>query len=281
MSPAPESAVERRLPIEIYGSIVPMVTPACKRDGQIAVDTDSIVSLVDHLISGGSNGIFILGTTGEFPYLSLDQKKEVIAATTRAVDHKVPVLVGVSARTIDERCALAQYAEQYGADAIVIAPMYGDSDPLSQIAQLKESTTLPILLYNNPPIHGHRFILLSDIDKVRTDPQIWGIKDSSRDADYLNALAPRLHQGFRLFQGSTTFALFSLRNHASGIMLAMANVHPSEVARVYSERSEKAYQAMLVLKEGIESVVDIKRSLVAKGILSSPMLFSNKDDSPK
>lgn len=270
---APEQAAELRLPIEIYGSTVPMVTPAREIDGHITVDTDSIGMLVQHLISGGSHGIFVLGTTGEFPLLSLNQKLSVIAATTQAVDHRVPVLVGVSARTSDERCALAQYAQHYGADAIVLAPMYGDGDPLSQIAELKEITARPILLYNNPPIHGGRYLPLNVIDKVRADPQVWGIKDSSKDADYLNALAPRLHQGFRLFQGSTTFALFSLRNHASGIMLAMANVHPQAVARVYSERSEMSYQTMLKLKEGIESVADIKQSLVGMGILTSPVLF--------
>jgi 4-hydroxy-tetrahydrodipicolinate synthase len=100
------------------GIIPPLVTPLKSRD---EIDRLGLERLVNHVISGGVHGIFILGTTGEAPSLSYRLRRELISLVTKQVAGRIPVLVGVTDTSYIETVELARHAHESGADAVAIA----------------------------------------------------------------------------------------------------------------------------------------------------------------
>ncbi len=257
----------------LQGSIVPMVTPLCIGvDNGIVVDEPSIGKLVDYLIREGSTGIFIMGTAGEFRSLGLKNKTRTITATVHSVSKRVPVLVGVSTETPEETEILAQYAEAEGADALVLAPMYGQGKPEEKLDLVKRITKLPIVLYNNPDIHDQKNLPLSLYETALPDPQVVGIKDSSQDQRYFGELLERrtkARPNFSVLRGYTNEMLSSLEQGANGTVCVIANVHPELLARLSLHPNQQTMQEILAASETLTSTKLIKRELVAKGIISS------------
>src|SRR6056297_1794166 len=103
------------------GLIVPLVTPLADYD---QIDRPGTQRLLQHVISGGVEGIFILGTTGEAPSLSYRVRREFIELVCQEVDHRVPVLVGLTDTSFVETITLSQVAADAGADAAVLSTPY-------------------------------------------------------------------------------------------------------------------------------------------------------------
>ena len=98
-----------------------MVTPLCNRD---ELDVAGLEKLIEHILSGGVNGLFILGTTGEGPSLSYRLRRELIEHVCKQAGKRVPVLVGITDTAFIESVNLARHAADVGADALVVAPPY-------------------------------------------------------------------------------------------------------------------------------------------------------------
>src|SRR6185369_5334544 len=97
----------------LTGIIPPMVTPLRSRD---ELDVAGLEKLVEHILGGGVNGLFILGTTGEGPSLSYRLRRELIERVCKQVNHRVPVLVGITDTSFVESVNLARGAAESGAD---------------------------------------------------------------------------------------------------------------------------------------------------------------------
>lgn len=178
----------RSLPAPLRGIIPPLLTPLRSRD---ELDHDGLSRLIEHVITGGVTGVFILGTTGEGPALSYRLRHELVELTTELVAGRVPVLVGVTDTSYVETLELAQRADQAGAAAIVAAPPY--YFPLSQpivqryFRQLADDSPRPLFLYNMPAC-TKTAVELSTVEALLPHPNIAGIKDSSGDMDYFRHL---------------------------------------------------------------------------------------------
>lgn len=103
----------------LFGIVPPLVTPLLDNN---TLDIDGLERLIEHVVAGGVHGIFILGTTGEGPSLSFNLKKEMIKQSSRILNKRLPLLVGISDTSIVECVRLSQFAYQSGADALVSAP---------------------------------------------------------------------------------------------------------------------------------------------------------------
>ena len=111
-SRAPRYAASADLPSPLRGVIPPMVTPLHDRD---ALDIAGLERLVEHILDGGVQGLFILGTTGEGPSLSYRLRTELIERTCRQVAGRVPVLVGITDTAFVESVRMAHVAAEAGA----------------------------------------------------------------------------------------------------------------------------------------------------------------------
>jgi dihydrodipicolinate synthase/N-acetylneuraminate lyase len=161
-----------------------MVTPLRGRD---ELDRAGLERLIEHILSGGIDGLFILGTTGEGPSLSYVLRRELIGRTCRQVRGRVPVLVGITDTAFVESVNLARHAATAGADALVLAPPYyfaeGQPELQEYLDHLAAELPLPLFLYNAPNNTKVQYEP-GTVRRAMDHPKIVGLKDSSGNMDY-------------------------------------------------------------------------------------------------
>ena len=174
------------LPKPLCGIVVPMITPLKNHD---TLDAEGLERLIEHILSGGVHGLFILGTTGEGPSLSYRLRNEMIERTCKQVGGRVPVLVGITDTAFEESVNVACKAKEAGAQALVLAhPSYfpaAQPEILSYLEHLAPRLPLPMFLYNMP---SHTKLVF-DPKTVRAAANIDGIvglKDSSANMFYFH-----------------------------------------------------------------------------------------------
>jgi len=218
------------------GIIPAMVTPLTK-EGK--VNEKGLRRFVDYLIEGGSHGLFVVGTTGEFYGLSPEEKKELFEITVDQTRGRVPVYAGTGGITTREVIQLTRYAEEAKVDAVsVLTPMFispSQKELIEHYTAIAESTRLPVLLYNNPPKTGVN-LTATTVAKLADVPNIAGIKDSSGDFT-LTGEYIRLTRGkdFHVLMGRDTLIHACLCYGGKGSIAACANVAPRLVADIYDK----------------------------------------------
>lgn len=165
--------------LKITGVIVPMLTPF--KDG--AVDDDGIAALADFLIARGVSGVFPLGTTGEGPLLTVEERKHTAEVAIRAVAGRIPVIIHTGVITTDETIELSRHAAEAGADAVAVVPPYfyklSDEAIYEHFAAVARALPdYPIYLYNNPGVTPN--VLTTDlvVRLANAFPNLIGLKDS-------------------------------------------------------------------------------------------------------
>lgn len=210
------------------GIIPPLATTLAGPD---SLDTPGFERLIEHVIGGDVNGIFVLGTTGETAGLSHRLRQEVIHASCRIVARRVPVLAGITDTSYVESVKLANIAADAGASALVVAPpyyfTYTQDDLLRYIEQLASDVRLPLFLYNIPQLTKVRF----EVETVRRAAQVAGIaglKDSSGDLNYFRQVieAVRSRPDFAVFMGPEEMLVDAVRMGACGGVTGGANLFP-------------------------------------------------------
>jgi dihydrodipicolinate synthase/N-acetylneuraminate lyase len=177
-----------RLPAPLTGIIPPLVTPLRGAD---ELDVLGFDRLIEHVLEGGVNGLFLLGTTGEGPALSQRLRAEVIDAGCRRVAGRVPVLVGITDPSFAETLRLARRAAAAGAQALVLAPPY--YFPIDQpelrgyVKRVANAVALPVFLYNLPSFTKVPFEP-ETVGQLLGIPNVVGLKDSGGDMGYLHAV---------------------------------------------------------------------------------------------
>ena len=183
----------------LSGIIPPLVTPL-NEDGSL--DCDSIDRLIEHVLTGGVHGLFVLGTTGEGPSLEYGLRKDLIRRTCRMVNDRVPVLVGITDSAFSRSVEIARFAADAGAAALVLAPppyfSTGQSEFLGYLERMTTHLQLPVFLYNMP---SHTKVMIESATVVRAASisGIVGLKDSSSDMIYF-------HEVRRLLRDNTDFS---------------------------------------------------------------------------
>lgn len=165
------------------GVITPIVTPL-KANGDI--NPDMIRPLVDWLIEKGVAGIYPLGSTGEGPLFTADERKTVAASTVEAVSGRVPVIVHTGAMTTSETLELTDHARSIGADAAsIITPWYYQHTETTLEAHcravLEAAAGFPVWLYNLPQLANNNLSAALVTRLARDYEHCVGLKDSSGD----------------------------------------------------------------------------------------------------
>lgn len=170
----------------LMGIVPPLITPLSGRD---QLDVAGLERLIERILDGGVNGLFILGTTGEGPSLSYRLRRELIERTCRQVNGRVPILVGVTDTAFVESVNVAKAAADSGADAVVVAPPYylpeGQPELQEYLEHLAAELPLPMFLYNMPALTKVSFEL-ETVRRALDNPRIIGLKDSSGNMIYFH-----------------------------------------------------------------------------------------------
>jgi len=161
---------------KLEGIIAPMAT-AIAHDEKI--DAKTTRTLVDFLIDGGIDGLFPLGTSGEFALFDREERKNVIETVVDQTNGRVPVLAGVSDPSLENVLAFAKDAEDAGADAIVATPPYyyttGEDGLFSHFETIARKSELPLVVYNIPE-WTHLFVPPSVVQRLAEKRLIVGMK---------------------------------------------------------------------------------------------------------
>lgn len=205
-------------PARLRGIVPPMITPLRDHD---ALDVAGLERLIEHILAGGVQGLFILGTSGEAPNLSHRLRRELIERVCRQVKQRVPVLAGITDTSIVEAQRMAKHAADCGVSAVVSAPPYyfaaSQDELVTFVKHLTAGLPLPLFLYNMPQMTKVQFTP-ETLRRVSHLEHIIGLKDSSGDLDYFTSLL-RLKQerpDWSLFVGPEHLLVETLRRGGDG-----------------------------------------------------------------
>lgn len=253
------------------GIFPPMITPL---NPDFSLDIAHTEILIEHLISGGVHGIFILGTTGEFAGLSSDVKSDLIRLTCRQVKGRVPVLVGVTDCSYVESLDLASIAQESGAKALVAAPPFymniGQEELIYYYQKLADSVELPLFLYDMPS-HTKINIKVETAVKLSAHPNIIGIKDSSGNSENFRALceAFKNQPEFKIFVGPEEILAETLEMGGHGGVTGGGNLFPKLYVSLYEAFQDKEYDTV---KELQEIILFLSKNLYQNGTYQSSYL---------
>jgi 4-hydroxy-tetrahydrodipicolinate synthase len=214
--------------MKLNGIIPPMVTPLRGRD---ELDVGGLERLIEHLLSAGVGGLFILGTTGEGPSLSYRLRRELIERVCKQVDRRVSILVGITDTAFAESVNVARCAADFGANAVVVAPPYympeGQPELQEWLDHLIPELPLPLFLYNMPPLTKVSYEL-ETVRHALNHPRIIGFKDSSGDLEYFKNVAALLKErpDWSLFIGPEEKLFDALQLGGHGGVSGGANLFP-------------------------------------------------------
>jgi 4-hydroxy-tetrahydrodipicolinate synthase len=210
----------------IRGSLVALVTPM-HEDGSL--DLSGLRKLVDWHINEGTDGIVIVGTTGESPTVGFDEHCELIRITVEQAAGRVPVIAGTGANSTAEAITLTQCARTSGATAgLSVVPYYNKPTQEGLYQHYKtiaEAIDLPLILYNVP---GRTVADMSNETTLRLAqvPGIVGTKDATGNMERATDLIRRAPEGFALYSGDDASGLPFMLMGGHGVISVTANVAP-------------------------------------------------------
>ena len=212
-----------------WRGVFPAVTTQFRED--MSVDIDATQGVQDALVKDGVNGLIVMGTCGENNSLDPEEKRTILKAAVEVVNGRVPVVTGVSELDTRRAVAYAKDAEKIGADGLMVLPaMVYVPKPAELVAHFRtvaEATSLPIMLYNNPP--AYRVSIGADVLEALADVKnIVAVKESAPDprrfTDLINAFGER----FEVFAGLDDVALEGLMLGAKGWVSGLTSAFPQE-----------------------------------------------------
>jgi 4-hydroxy-tetrahydrodipicolinate synthase len=238
----------------LHGIVPPLVTPL---NADETVDEPGLRRLVRYALKAGVHGVFALGSTGEFAALPDEERKKAAEIVVSEVAGAVPVFVGTGGAGTRLAIRQAQMAQQAKADALVVLlPYYyrtvSAEEQHRHFETVIKNSDLPVLLYNIPQLTKD-VLSLEVVEMLRENPRVAGMKDSSEDFEYFQALMKMAGASFRLFQGSEALAGASLLMHAHGAVLGIANLAPGLCVNLYNaakqENAEEVRRSQNILNE--------------------------------
>ena len=264
---------------EFRGVISAMITPL-KNSGR-EIDEKALRTYCDFLISKGVKGLFICGTTGEGPLMSVEERKRISEIIVDQVKNRAKVIINSGYITTDDTIALIKHSQKIGADAAaVVLPYYYSLDDRSLIDHfIKIARTvpeLPFFIYNIPENTINNFVphILEEIfEKV---DNFAGIKTSNADLLQLQEYIDLLHGEIPIYYGNDKLNVPALAMGAAGIISGNASVFPEPFIKLYKNfkegelekaRQQQAfnYKMATILKDGKYPAV-YKKSLELLGI---------------
>ncbi|MER9658100.1 dihydrodipicolinate synthase family protein [Mesorhizobium sp. M0152] len=224
----------------LEGVCVPICTPF-KGNGA-TLDIAAFEANIDSLVKNAVHIIAVNGGTGEFPFLSESEKRQLAEVACRRVDGRAKVIVQTSAIRTEDAVENSKHAEGVGADAVLVLPPYfegpGEEGVRWHYEQIAKAIKTPIMAYNIPAytqfdITPEVFARFSEIDGVDY------IKDHTADPSRIEKLAG---QGAKVFCGCDFLNFFALVNGATGLFTGSGNVAPAQIRKLWDLVKSKDYE---------------------------------------
>ena len=230
-------------------------------------------------VKAGVSGIILGGTLGEASTLTAEEKKSLIIKTVEIVEGKIPVIINIAEQSTKDAIEAARLAKAYGATGLMmLPPMRYKADARETVTYFKKvanSTTLPIIIYNNPVDYGIEVTLDMFAELAECD-NIQAVKESTRDISNVTRMRNRFGNRFAILCGVDTLALESILMGADGWVAGLVCAFPAETVAICNlAKAGKIQEAiainrwflpLLELDISTKLVQNIKLAEVATGI---------------
>src|SRR5882762_7622402 len=211
------------------GTFTAVVTPF--RNGDI--DFAAFEKLVERQIAAGITGLVAVGTTGESPTLTHDEKHEIIERTIKIAKGRCQVIAGAGTNSTRDSIEATKFAEKAGADgALLVAPYYNKPSQEGLFRHFKAiagATSLPVMLYNIPGRCAVDIAADTVVRLAETCRNIVSIKEASGSVERVAELRRRLPESFTILSGDDSLTLPFMAVGAVGVVSVASNLFPAEV----------------------------------------------------
>lgn len=216
----------------IKGSLVALVTPM-HADGSL--DLDTFDQLIDWHVDAGTDGIVVVGTTGESATLSTEEHCDLVAHCVKSVNGRIPVIAGTGSNNTQEALYFTQSAKEHGADACLLVTPYYTKPSQEGLYQhfkyLAESVQIPQILYNVPGRTACD-LSLDTVKRLCDVENITGIKDATGNLERGLELIKECGEQIAVYSGEDAISLKLLAGGGDGVISVTANVAPAAMAQM-------------------------------------------------
>lgn len=281
--------------------ITPVVT-AFDRD--LNLDLRANRNIWEFVIRGGVDGIILLGSTGEFFALSMEQKKEFIAKAVEYIKGRVPLIVGTGSTRLEDTIKLSLYAKDCGADGLIIVPPYYFSLPDGALENyfhiIARTVDLPIYLYNYPERVGYDVKPDLMLRIAKENKNVIGCKDTVTNFAHTRELIKRILPEvpyFEVLSGYDDYFGHNILSGGAGVIGGLSNVAPEvstglvQAFRNNDPEGMTHYQKQMdilagLFDFGVPFVPLVKKAMVLRGIemedyCTPPLLRANEEQTEK
>ena len=262
-----------------HGSIVALVTPM-HSTGQI--DLDSLQRLIDWHVDNKTDAIVVLGTTGESPTLTSEERQTIIKQAVKQAANRIPVIVGSGSNCTQEAINRTREAMELGADAcLLITPYYNKptQEGLYQhYSAIAKAVPIPQILYNAPGRTGCD-LLPETVERLADTANIVAIKESSGKAERLPELQNRCGSRLDLLTGEDGMAAEFILQGGKGVISVTANIAPNLMHMMCHAALENNREQTLSLDQKLAALhetlfvesnpIPVKWALHAMGMIAS------------
>lgn len=218
------------------GTGVAIVTPF-KND--CSIDFSALGRVVNHVIEGGVNYIVALGTTGETPTLTREEKSAIISYVTDTVEKRVPVVVGVGGNNTQEIINFVRETDLSGVDAILsVTPYYnkpGQKGLFQHFKAFANSSPLPVILYNVPGRTACNITAETCLELAHECDNIVAIKEASGNITQIMKILRGKPENFSVISGDDMMTLPVIASGGAGVISVLANAYPSQASELVSQ----------------------------------------------
>ena len=212
----------------LFRGVAPaLVTPFTSDDD---IDEAAFRRLIDTQIESGVSALVVLGTTGENPTITEDERHRIVDAALGAADGRVPVIVGTGTNNTDESVAFSKAAVDAGADGLlVVGPYYNKPSQAGFAAHVETIATAaeaPIILYNVPGRTSFNIAPETALHLAEEVPHVAGIKEASGDIEQIDDLLAHRPDGFGVYSGDDEMTLPLLAMGGDGAVSVISNALP-------------------------------------------------------
>ncbi len=230
-----------------WKGVMPAVTTKFNDNDELDLETFKVN--IQAQLDAGVHGIVLGGTLGEASTLSELEKRTLVRETVSFVKGAVPVIINIAEQSTKAAIDLAQMAKEDGASGLMMLPPMrykaDDRETTTYFKKVAQSTSLPIMIYNNPVDYGIEVTLDMFEELLNECPNIQAVKESTRDISNINRIRNRFGNRLAILCGVDTLALESLLIGADGWVAGLVCAFPAETVAIYElSRAGKTQEAI-------------------------------------
>lgn len=234
-----------------WEGVMPAVTTQFNSNDEL--DLDMFKVNIQAQLAAGVQGIVLGGTLGEASTLTEEEGRKLTRETVAIVAGRIPVLMNIAEQTTKAAIALAKSAKEDGASGLMMLPPMrykaSDAEIVHYFKSVANSTSLPIMIYNNPV--DYKLVVTLDMFQELLDacPNIQAVKESTRDTTNITRIKNRFGNRLAIMTGVDTLALESLVLGADGWVAGLVDAFPAETVAIYTlVKAGKVQEAITIYR---------------------------------